>query len=63
MSVPIVVSLEVIEIDQHHRDRKPIARGLLPQAARLLFERVAAERANEFRAEQHEQLMGGDVRR
>jgi hypothetical protein len=47
MAVAIVERLEVVDIDQHHRDREPIAGRLLPQPARLLFERVTVEQSGE----------------
>ena len=47
MAIAIVVGLEVIDIDEHHGHGKPVARGLLPQPAHLLFERRAVQQAGE----------------
>ncbi len=43
MAVVIVVSLEVVDIDQHDRHGDPIARGLLIKLAHLFLERRAIQ--------------------
>src|SRR5262245_49529674 len=38
MSVSIVVFLEMIDVDQQHRERPTVTQGLLPRAVQMLVE-------------------------